>query len=1065
MKKKLFIVTATLAACCAFGFASCKKDDNKPEAKEYTITFLVGGGEDDIVYTLKAGDGITAPAAPERDYYAFEGWYSDASLTIPYEFGTMPDADVTVYAKWAAQKRVRFYFFANGGDFGTENGNKIVSASQAFDVGGDTAPYETEPTRTGYKFDGWCLDAAGKQPYAFGEAPEKDVTLYAKWRKATSEYYYATFVVNGETLAEVPVKKGETLSAYDFDEQSGMVVDEWYEGDSSDSRTYDFSVAPSSNLQLVGYPYTKGLKFSADTVTGYDGTAEEAVIPARHNNSAITKIGDGAFRGNTAVVSVSLPDTVAMIGEYAFAECTYLKNIDLPERIVEIGAYAFYRNVRLQSAISLSGVKKVRAGAFNSCEKLTEVNFGAQIDEIGEYAFAGCSALKKAELPGGVMKIGNYAFADCSALTTFALPDSLASLGAGALRGCLGLQSISVAASNTAYAVKADGCLYTKDGKTLILYVKGNDVSYTVDGGVETILNGAFSCAGNLVSMTVGENVKTIANGALAGAKNLQTLTLPFLGGTAADADSGYLAYAFGAELASFNGETGKFTPASLKEVKILKAMTSVPDYAFYGCTALEKIEGIESATAYGNQAFAYTGFKAFTIPAAVTQIASMISSGSSEIYPYGQNVFAGCKALTEITVAAENANYASIDGCLYTKDGKMLLAVPAGKTEVTFASALEKIETCAFFDTLTERVTIPSSVKEINAAAFYRCTRIAEMTVPFIGGSESANTYMMYVFGAQESVPALLRKVTYTGAAKALPENAFRYLKGVTEVSYPDTVETIGNNAFRNTSIAEFSLGAGVKNIGEYAFAETKLTGEIVVPARIESLGAYAFAFNQSITKAAFEEGVKTIPEGAFYAYRSQASSNTYYYYSSLEEIVIPSSVESIGDGAFYYAGSNYTYDYAAGQKTDTVILNFADGSKLKSIGASAFAFSGVKRLSVPASVQTIGALAFFGCDQLEKAAIGTAEEGSAITEFSAAAFGKCNELKAFFVYKAVASSADVPAITDVTDSGGTYDYNLFYGYGKTPDIYVNGAEYYKAAAKWSEYAEKIAEIPQNTK
>ena len=126
MKKKLFIVTATLAACCAFGFASCKKDDNKPEAKEYTITFLVGGGEDDIVYTLKAGDGITAPAAPERDYYAFEGWYSDASLTIPYEFGTMPDADVTVYAKWAAQKRVRFYFFANGGDFGTENGNKIV---------------------------------------------------------------------------------------------------------------------------------------------------------------------------------------------------------------------------------------------------------------------------------------------------------------------------------------------------------------------------------------------------------------------------------------------------------------------------------------------------------------------------------------------------------------------------------------------------------------------------------------------------------------------------------------------------------------------------------------------------------------------------------------------------------------------------------------------------------------------------------------------------------------------------------------------------------------------------
>lgn len=1061
MKKTLLIAGATLVACSVVGFASCKKKPDNKAKEEYTITFLVGGGEDNIVYTLKAGDGIITPSDPERDYYTFDGWYSDEALTIPYTATTMPEGNVTVYSKWTAQKRVRLYFLANGGSFGTgEDGTKVVSATSVFDVGEETEAYGVEPTREGYRFDGWCLDAAGSQSYAFGEAPEEDVVLYAKWRKNTSEYYYISYIVNGEKLAENPVKKGETTTAYAFDETSGLCVDEWYEGDSSSATTYDFTTAPTSSLQLFGYPYTKGLTFSGSSVTGYTGSAAEVVIPAKYNNYTIMSVAANAVKSNTTITSVEVPDTVTTLGEYAFAECTYLRTISLPANISEVGAYAFYRCERLESAITLKHVRQIKESVFNSCERLTSVTFGEQLDSVGAYAFAGCIAMKSLSLPSTVKQIGAYAFADDTALTSFALPGSLTSLGAGALSGCLALSSVTIDASNTAYTVK-DGDLYTKDGKTLILYVKGDETSYTIASAVETIQTDAFSCATNLTSLVIGENVQTIESGALKGAKNLVSLTIPFLGGSADDS-SAYFSYIFGAESGFLNGESGKFTPASLTTLKILKQVTEVPNYAFYGCTGLKEIEGLENATSYGNQAFAYTGFETFTIPSSVAQIAILTTSSSGDYYPFGQNVFGGCKSLTAIFVDSANAEYTSINGCLYTKDGKTLLAVPGGLKEITFAQTAETISTCAFFDTMTASVTIPDTIKTINLAAFYRCTRLEEMTVPFIGESETENTQMLYIFGSAENVPALLRKVTYTGSATALPDRAFYNLKGVTEINYPDTVTTIGDYAFYGTAITSLNLGSGVTTIGEYAFASTSLTGEIVVPAKITSLGSYAFAFNQSITKATIAEGIKEIPEGLFFAYQTGSSSSGYYYYSSLEEIVIPASVETIGAGAFYYAGSNYYYNYAAGQQTDEVLLTIANGSKLKTIGDSAFAYSGVTKLSLPATVTSIGSLAFFGCDQLSEVTIGTAAEGSAIASFSVASFGYCNALRTFTIYKDVKSAEDVPQILSTSSYSAT-TYNLFYQTSEIPSIYVNGVQYYKAADHWSVYADNISEMPES--
>lgn len=69
-------------------------------ANRYTVTFDSKGGSSVDPQSVTHGEKATQPAAPTRDHYAFEGWYTDEELTKQYEFDTPVTADITLYAKW-----------------------------------------------------------------------------------------------------------------------------------------------------------------------------------------------------------------------------------------------------------------------------------------------------------------------------------------------------------------------------------------------------------------------------------------------------------------------------------------------------------------------------------------------------------------------------------------------------------------------------------------------------------------------------------------------------------------------------------------------------------------------------------------------------------------------------------------------------------------------------------------------------------------------------------------------------------------------------------------------------
>jgi len=227
------------------------------------------------------------------------------------------------------------------------------------------------------------------------------------------------------------------------------------------------------------------------------------------------------------------------------------------------------------------------------------------------------------------------------------------------------------------------------------------------------------------------------------------------------------------------------FMNNNLVECIIPDNVTSIGDYAFYGCKDLTSIVIPDNVTSIGNYAFqSCSGLTSVDIPSSVTSI--------------GNSIFSYCSGLTSITVNTDNTVYDSRNNCNAIIETETNTLVQGCKTTI-IPDSITGIGNNAFYGCsgLTS-IDIPSSVTNIGTGAFSGCSDLISITV------NTDNT----VYDSRDNCNAIIETETNT------------LICGCKTTIMPDSVTSISASAFQGCSgLTSVTIGSGVTSIGARAF------------------------------------------------------------------------------------------------------------------------------------------------------------------------------------------------------------------------------------------------------
>ena len=245
--------------------------------------------------------------------------------------------------------------------------------------------------------------------------------------------------------------------------------------------------------------------------------------------------------------------------------------------------------------------------------------------------------------------------------------------------------------------------------------------------------------------------------------------------------------------------------------------------------------------------------------------------------------------------------------------------------------------------------VTIPRSITSIDERAFHGCGDLLSLAV------ESGNL----IYDSREGCNAIIETASKTliagGRNSFIPDGitsigggAFSYNKGLTSITIPESVTSIGWTAFEETGLTSVAIPESVTSIGSFAFTGTDITS-VSIPKSVTYIGQGAFSRCQNLTSVQVEEGNPVYDSRGNCNAIIETASNTLI--EGWEFSSIPNSITSLGEGAF-----SGCYD----------MKSFNIPSSVTRIGSEAFWGCGLTSVSIPESVTSIGTYAFY-CTSLK--------------------------------------------------------------------------------------------------
>lgn len=250
--------------------------------------------------------------------------------------------------------------------------------------------------------------------------------------------------------------------------------------------------------------------------------------------------------------------------------------------------------------------------------------------------------------------------------------------------------------------------------------------SVTLNPALTSIGESAFERCSSLKSIVIPDGVEYIARGSFSYCSSLESVTIG-LG-------------VVGIKQSSFEG------CSSLKTLVVPNSVSAIEDGTFYGCDSLESITlpciephfGFIFGYRNGYSPFyhyqdLHGDYYTFYIPESLKSVT--LSATVTEI---NYDAFFGCENISSITVSEDNPAYKSVDGNLYTKDGKTLIQYAPAKENKSFTvpDGVEKITHYAFRGCdYVEEVVISADVTYIGCYAFENCGNLKRVVLAQLEG------------------------------------------------------------------------------------------------------------------------------------------------------------------------------------------------------------------------------------------------------------------------------------------------------------------------------------------
>ena len=530
---------------------------------------------------------------------------------------------------------------------------------------------------------------------------------------------------------------------------------------------------------------------------------------------------------------------------------------------------------------------------------------GKKIVGLEEKVFAG-KKIKSVVIPNTVYNIGTNVFKGIKTLKKVTLPDSVKRISPEAFKGCTALTTVNASGITHIYEYAFAGCKKLKN----IPLKKIKDFGYAAFKGCsslttanlaisEVVSRNVFENCTNLKSVHLSKKTRYIGPAVFKGCKSLEKISV--------DEQNNIYSIYDGALTRNNKSEIVAYPAARADNDFVIPSETKVVNsYAFYGAKKLK------ADLTFSNK-IKQIGVGAFENCLLIEKISLPDTVKTISKHAFRNTAF----------MKAQKGNSA------YYVDN-ILIRMSNVKGEYTLKDSTVFIANHALDDCEVDTLIIPESVTKFNQYSLLGNGTVDTLIINSPAEVfDDINFDSVYSMGDKPKESQIknvivnspidklgitfchstVENVTLPDTVTTISSLAFSYCKNLKSIDLPDNVTTLGNGCFDYSSLESIKIPQSVTTIQDYAFAGTNLK-KIVLPDTVTSIGKYLFKDCKKLTQAKLPSAITTIPVQTFWGCKALKSfdveenittiSKQAFSKSGLQKITLPSTIQSIGKESF---------------------------------------------------------------------------------------------------------------------------------------------------------------------